>query len=54
MREVWIVDLGGERVKVYRDPQDTRYADVSVATRGEHLACLAFPDVPLTVDEIVG
>jgi Uma2 family endonuclease len=54
MREVWIVDLGGERVEVYRDPQDTRYADVSVVARGEQVACLAFPDVPLAVDDILG
>lgn len=54
MREVWIVDIQGERVEMYRDPRDTRYADVRVVTRGDHLACLAFPDVVLTVDEILG
>jgi Uma2 family endonuclease len=54
MLEVWIVDIQGERVEVYRDPVEARYADVGLAARGERLACLAFPDVVLMVDEILG
>jgi Uma2 family endonuclease len=54
MREVWIVDLNAERVEVYRDPREGRYATVQVVARGEPLACLAFQDVPLAVDDILG
>jgi hypothetical protein len=39
---------------VYRTPRGETYHDVHVVRRGEQLACLAVPDVPLTVDEILG
>lgn len=54
MREVWIVDIQGEQVEMYRNPRDSRYADARVVTRGDSLACLAFPDDVLTVDELLG
>lgn len=54
MREVWIVDIGAERVEVHRDPREARHVDTQLVARGERLACLAFPDVVLTVDEILG
>jgi Uma2 family endonuclease len=54
MREVWIVDLGTERIEVHRTPGETGYAQVRFVARGEGLACAAFPDVRLTVDEILG
>jgi Uma2 family endonuclease len=53
MAEVWIVDLLDECIEVYRAPRDT-YGDVRVARRGESLACLAFPDVSLAVDDVLG
>jgi Uma2 family endonuclease len=54
MREAWIVDLQDECVEVYRAPRGDTYLDVRTVRRGEQLACLAFPDVPLAVDEILG
>jgi Uma2 family endonuclease len=54
MREVWIVDIQGERVEVYRDPGEARYATSRFVVRGERLACPEFADVVLTVDEILG
>ena len=54
MREVWIVDLGAERIEIHRDPREGRYADVRFVARGERLACAAFPDTVLLVDEILG
>lgn len=54
MREVWIVDLRGERVEIYRTPVAAGYADERVSGRGEGVACLAFPEVVVTVDEILG
>jgi len=52
--EVWIVDLRGDRVEVHRGPQGGAYGEVRFAERGQGIACLAFPDVPLAVDDILG
>lgn len=50
----WIVDLTGDVVIVGRDPSSTGYARTSVHGRGDHLTVPQFPDVTLTVDEILG
>lgn len=52
--EVWIVDLEGETIEVYLDPAAGAYRRSAVRRRGERLAPAAFPDVELTVDEILG
>jgi Uma2 family endonuclease len=54
MAEVWIVDLQGERVTICRGPGAAGYADERVLRRGDRGSCLAFPDVTVTVDEILG
>jgi Uma2 family endonuclease len=54
MREVWIVDLLGESVEIYRAPRGDEYRDVRIARRGESVVCLAFPDVALAVDDVLG
>ncbi|MGI8553568.1 MAG: Uma2 family endonuclease [Dehalococcoidia bacterium] len=52
--EVWIVDLNGERVLVHRDPRDGRYQHVEVVERGGTVTPLTFPDLSLSVEEILG
>ena len=52
--EAWLVDLPGDAVEIYREPRAGRYGDVRAARRGETIAPLAFPDVALRVDEILG
>lgn len=52
--EVWIVDLQGERVEVYRDPVGGRYRQAQVHARGAALTPGAFPDLTLPVDDILG
>ena len=52
--EVWIVDLRKSRIEVYREPQGGAYAVKTVLGRGASLSPAAFPDVSLTVDEIIG
>ncbi len=54
MAEVWIVDLGGERVEIHRAPGARGYADARALHRGDRAACLAFPAVVVAVDEILG
>ena len=52
--EVWLVDLKGELVEVYRRPAGEAYAENSEIRRGQSLAPGAFPDVVLGVDAIFG
>jgi len=52
--EVWVVDLGGEAVEVYRAPSGETYREVRRRGRGEVLAPEAFPDLTLRTDEVLG
>jgi Uma2 family endonuclease len=52
--EVWLIDLTTDTVEVHRRATGSRYADVARRTRGERLACQAFPDVELSVDDVLG
>ena len=54
MQEVWIVDLQNERIDVHREPLRDDYGVVRTVRRGESLTCLAFPDITITVDEVLG
>lgn len=54
LREVWLVDLEGEAVEVYRGPSSTGYTEVQRRERGQTLAPTAVPDLILAVDEILG
>jgi Uma2 family endonuclease len=54
IRETWLCDLVTEHVEVYRAPMDGRYRSVRALTRGETLAPLAFPDIQLTVEALIG
>ena len=52
--EVWLVDLAGSAVEVFRAPRNGRYTDVRTARRGETLTPLALPQVGMGVDDILG
>jgi putative restriction endonuclease len=53
--EVWLVDLGADRVEVYRRPvPDGRYGDVRRVARGDRLIGEAVPDLDVAVDAILG
>lgn len=52
--EAWLVDLPADRIEVYRHPAGGRYADVTTLARGASLAPLAFPNLRLGTDEILG
>jgi Uma2 family endonuclease len=51
--EVWIVDLPGEVIEVYRRPTPSGYAHVEPVGRGGAVAPAAFPDIVLPVDTIL-
>lgn len=52
--EVWLVDVVGECVEVYRDPSRQGYGEMRRRWRGQRLAHYAFPDLDVAVDEILG
>lgn len=52
--EVWIVDLAAQCVEVYGDPGPHGYGRMQRYTRGQSLASQAFPDLCLSVDDILG
>jgi Uma2 family endonuclease len=54
VREVWLVDLTLDRVEVYRAPDRGRYRERSVITRGQRLTPGAFPELTLTVEDLIG
>jgi hypothetical protein len=51
--EVWIVDLPGEVIEIYRDPTPSGYGQARRAARGDAVAPAAFPDIVLSVDTIL-
>ena len=52
--EVWLVDLADEGVEAYRRPAAGQYTDMQRVRRGQRLACDAFSDLVVAVDEILG
>ena len=52
--EVWIVNRRADAVDVFRGPSRGGYRDHFRRARGEDLAPSAFPDLRLSVDDILG
>ena len=52
--ELWIVELNHSRITRYLDPTPTGYATTRVYRRGESLSPLAFPDLSIAVNDILG
>jgi Uma2 family endonuclease len=55
IQEFWIVNLAESKVEVYRQPLPPgNYASRTDFSRGEMLCALAFPEVTLAVDSMLG
>jgi Uma2 family endonuclease len=52
--ELWIVDLDGRAIEVHRHPSARGYQEVQRRDRGNPLGLVTFPEIALTVDEILG
>jgi Uma2 family endonuclease len=52
--EVWVVDLDGRAVRVYRDPTATGYKTTFRTAGGERLAALALPQVIIEPRQLFG
>ena len=54
IRESWLCDLTTGRVHVHRDVTAGRYASVRTLTAAQRLSVQTFPDVSLSVAELLG
>jgi len=54
IREVWIEDLKNNRLLVFRDPAGKAYSTALVVGGGESVSPLAFPDMTISIDELLG
>ncbi len=52
--EVWLVDLEGDRVEVYREPTGEGYGRKRSLFRGDVLRPLRAPDLEVPVDQVLG
>jgi Uma2 family endonuclease len=52
--EAWLIDLDTGRLEIHRDPANAGYASVSVPRRDERFGPLAFPDLALTLPDLLG
>ena len=52
--EVWLVDLTAERIETFRVPSGGPYGSIVRLERGANLSPLAFPDLALVVDDLLG
>jgi len=51
--EVWLVDINNNCVEVYRQPTPDGYQNMQKFTAEQSLSILAFPDIIITVNEII-
>jgi Uma2 family endonuclease len=54
VQELWIVDLNDDMVWVYRNPSEKGYLDLKAYQRGETITLLAFSDITLAINDILG
>jgi Uma2 family endonuclease len=52
--EAWLLDVSAERLEVYRHPTAQGYQEVRLLQRGAPVAPQAFPELGLTVDDLLG
>jgi Uma2 family endonuclease len=51
--EIWLVDLPGNRIEIFRQPRPQGYRQKHIARVGDALSPEALPDVKLTVAELL-
>lgn len=54
VRDYWIVNLIDDCIEIYRDPRGGAYQDVRTVARDETINMLAFPQIVLKANEILG
>jgi Uma2 family endonuclease len=51
--EVWLVDLAGQRLEIHRRAAAAGYQDFRLPGRIETFAALAFPDIAVTLPDLM-
>jgi Uma2 family endonuclease len=54
IQDYWIANLVDDQIEVHRDPSPDGYRSVRIARRGDTIQPVAFPDMMLTVADILG
>ncbi|WP_265272554.1 Uma2 family endonuclease [Nostoc sp. KVJ3] len=54
INEVWLVNINEQIVEVYQQPTVARYKHIQKFASGQSLSITAFPDVNISVNEILG
>ena len=54
IRDLWVLDRRNDRLVLHRDPMPRGYGAIRTLVRGESIAPLAFPEIVLTIDELLG
>jgi Uma2 family endonuclease len=52
--EVWLVDLAGVKIEVYREPMPHGYQDVRTVRGGQRLSPHTLPDLDLAAEAVLG
>ncbi|MFB8791354.1 MAG: Uma2 family endonuclease [Potamolinea sp.] len=52
--EVWLVDINEQSVEVYREATSDGYRNIQQFSRGQTLSIQAFPEINITVNEVLG
>ena len=52
--EYWVEDVTNKTLIVHREPREGTYRNVSTLRQGESLSPLAFPDVVIALDDLLG
>ena len=52
--EVWLTDLDHDRACLHRNPVGRSYAEVTTVERGGTLTPLAFPELTIALDDVLG
>jgi Uma2 family endonuclease len=52
--EAWLVDVEARRVEIHREPTARGYQDVQLPAADARFASLAFPDLPVTLTDLLG
>jgi len=52
--EAWLVNLPADALEIYHEPRAGTYTDVRTARPGDTVSPLAFPNLVLRVDDILG
>jgi Uma2 family endonuclease len=54
IQEYWIEDLRREQLLVYREPSGGAYVQQLTRRRGDAISPLAFPDLVIPIDDLLG